>query len=96
MAQFPDRRPEDSMDSMARGSNPCQEHKKQIVRAFPSQTCCAGSLSVCPTPVCIRMIILTHVKDNVVHVRLQKHGKTQHALVGLTSAALAAAVALPM
>ena len=34
------------------------------------------------------------VKDPVVHVRIWKHKKTQHALVGLGSATLAAAVAL--
>ena len=29
----------------------CQEHKKKVVRVFPSKICCADSLSVCPTPV---------------------------------------------
>ena len=39
-----------------------------------------------------------HIKDHVVQPEfggLQKHEKTQHALVGVGSAALATAVALP-
>ena len=46
------------------------------------------------------MITYMHAKDPVVHVvrefgGLRKHDKTQHAVVGLGSAALAAAAALP-
>ena len=40
--------------------NPHQEHKKNVW-IFPSQKCCAGSLSMCPTPVCKR----THNNDHV-------------------------------
>ena len=45
-------------DSNVKGFESHQEHKKIV---FPSQKGCADSLSVCPTPVCIR----THTKDHV-------------------------------
>ena len=51
--------------SKCRGFESRQEHKKNFW-VFPSQKGCAYSLSVCPTPVCIR----THTKDAVVHVRV--------------------------
>ena len=43
---------------------PHQEHKKTL-RVFPSQKCCADSLSVCPTPMCVH----THTND---HIRMLK------------------------
>ena len=43
---------------------PPQEHKKNNVEFFPSQKCCADSLSVCPTPVCVGDI-RTHKNDHV-------------------------------
>ena len=69
------------------------------MRVFPCQKCCADSLSVCPTPVCIR----THTNDHVRTLQmselggLRKHGKDPalSALVGLGSAALAAAIRRP-
>ena len=61
-----------------------------------SHKCCADSLSVC---------IRTHKNDYVRTLKilqsmsefggLHKHEKTQHALVGLGSTALAVAIALP-
>ena len=51
--QLLERRPQDPMDSMTRGSNPVRSTRKKLVRVFPSQKCCADSLSVCPAPVCI-------------------------------------------
>ena len=71
------------------------------MRVFPSQKCCADSLSVCPTPVCIRKHTIDHVRTLKIMWSmlefggLEKHEKAQHAHVGLGSAALAAAVALP-
>ena len=57
-----------------------QEHKKNVLY-FPSQKCCADSLSVCLSSVCIREWSRTHVKDRVVHVRgWRKHDKSQHTL----------------
>ena len=44
---------------------PCQEHKKNV-KVFPSQKCCADSLSACPTPECIR----THKNDHVRTLRV--------------------------
>ena len=74
-------------------------------RFFTSiKKCCADSLSVCPAPVCI--IIRKHKNDHVRTLKimqsmsefggLRTHEKTQHALVGLGSAALAVAVCLPI
>ena len=40
-------------DPKTRGSNPVRSTRKKVVIVFPSQKCCAGSLSVCPTPVCV-------------------------------------------
>ena len=34
---------------------------RKTVRVFPGQKCCADSLSVCPTPVCVH----THTNDHV-------------------------------
>ena len=57
-----------------------QEHKKNVT-SFPSQKCCADSLSVCPMPVRIRMHkndhVRTYVKDPVVHVRVRWIPKTR-------------------
>ena len=59
------------------------EHKKTVT-VFPSQKCCTDSLSVCPTPVCIR----THQNDHVRTLKilqsmsefggLRKHENTAH------------------
>ena len=37
-------------------------------RVFPSQKCCADSLSVCPTPVCIH----THMNDQLRTLKIMK------------------------
>ena len=62
-----------ALRSKGRGFDSRQEHKKNL-RVFLSQKG-ADSLSVCPTPVCIYMHAYerpcTHVKDHVVHVRIQ-------------------------
>ena len=75
--------------NMDEGSNPVRSTRKLV---FLSQKCCADSLSVCPTPVCIR----THKNDHVRTIKilqsmseyggLQKHEKTQHALKNNSSA----------
>ena len=48
VAQVVERRTPDSNDQRF---EPRQLHKKIFV-IFPSEKCCADSLSVCPTPVC--------------------------------------------
>ena len=73
------------MDSMATGSNPVRS-TRTICESFSESKCCADSLSVCPTPVCIP----THKNDHVRTLKilwsmskfggLRKHEKTQHAL----------------
>ena len=88
-------------DPMCRGSNPVRSKRQIRDRFFSESKCCAGSLSVCLTPVCIR----THKNDNVLTLKimksmplfggLRKHEKIQHALIRLVSTALAAAVSLP-
>ena len=100
VAQLVERQPQDPMDSMIRGTNPVRSTRK-ICESFSELKCCAYLLLVCPTPVCIR----THNNDHIRTLKipqsmsefdgLRKHKKTQHALVGLGSAALTAAVALP-
>ena len=52
-------------DPKTRGSNPVRSTRK-----ICNQKCCADSLMVCPTPVCIRMHKNVHVYDPVVHVRV--------------------------
>ena len=67
----------------------------------PSQKCCAESLSVCPTPGCIRTHKNDHVRMPKIQWSMSEFGglrntqKNKHALVGLGSAALTAAVAVP-
>ena len=51
VAQLVERQPQ---DPKTRGSNPVRSKKKKIVRVCPNKKCCADSLSMCPTPVCIR------------------------------------------
>ena len=103
VAQYLERRPQDPMDSMTGGSNPVKEqHQNKIVSVFSSQKWCADSCSVCPIPrVCIRTHENNHVRTLKILLSMSelggllKHEETQHALVGLGIAALAAAVALP-
>ena len=74
-------RPQDPMDSRTRGSNPVRSTNK-IYESFSESKCCAGSLLVCPTPVCI------HTHKHVCTLRilwsmsefggLQKHENTAH------------------
>ena len=52
-------------DPKTRGSNPVRGTRTHCEKSFPEPKCCADSLSVCPTPVCIR----THKND---HVRMFK------------------------
>ena len=54
VAQVVDHR---TRDPKIRGSNPSRSTRK----SFPESKCCADSLSVCPTPVCLR----THKNDHV-------------------------------
>ena len=58
---------------------PRQEHKHNLW-VFPSQKCCADSLSVCPTPPHVSVRITTyaraHVKDLVVNVRVSMIAET--------------------
>ena len=61
VAQLVERRPQDPMDSITRGSNPVRSTRK--ICEFFSQKCCADSLSVCP----INYHIM-HIKDPVVDV----------------------------
>ena len=61
VAQLVQRRIPDPKD---RGSNPGRSTR--IIRVFPSQNMCADSLSVCPTPVCIR----THKNDDVSTIKI--------------------------
>ena len=68
-------------DPKTRGSNPVWS-TRQICVSFSESKCCADSLSVCPTPVCIR----THKNDHVRTLKilqstsefggLQKHENT--------------------
>ena len=81
-------------DPKAEGSNPVRSSSKKLW-VFPSQTGCADSLSVCPTPVCMKDHG-THGTDPVVHVRvrwiIQKHENHQHALVPPNTVNVAAQV----
>ena len=53
VAQLVERLPRDPMDSMTRGSNPVRSIRN-ICESCSESKCCADSLSVCYTPVCIR------------------------------------------
>ena len=48
-------------DPKSRGYNPIRSIRKKTVRVFSESKCCADSLSLCPTAVCIR----THKNDHV-------------------------------
>ena len=74
-----------TQDPKTRGSNPVRSTRK-ICQSFSESKCCADSLLVCPTPMCI----CTHKNDHIHMLKilqsmseiggLQKHKKTQHAL----------------
>ena len=67
-----------------------------MVQDSPIHKCCADLLSVCPrTHKNVHGRTLKILQSMSESGGLRKHEKTQHALVGLGSAALAAAIALP-
>ena len=60
VAQLVERRTQGPVDFMTRVRTPSGAQEKLGV--FPSQKCCADSLLVCPTPVCIRIHENDHVR----------------------------------
>ena len=77
---------------------PASGAQAKFVRVIPTVKCCANSLSVCLTPVCTH----THKNDRVCMLKILKSMSEfgglpcgNRVLVGLGSAALAAAVACP-
>ena len=71
-----ERRTQDSTTSVTPVSNTVRS-RMMFFRVFPSQKCCADSLSVFPSPVCIRTHKNDHIKDPVVHVRVRWITKTR-------------------
>ena len=70
MAHLVQRRPPDPMDSMIRGSNPVRSTRK--LESLSESKYRSDSLLVCPTPrVKTHAYECTHVKDPVVHVKVQ-------------------------
>ena len=100
VAQLLERRTQDPMDSMTRVRAPSGAQVKLVSFLRVENVVLTLAVGVPNQPLCvyacIRMITHARTLKSMSELGgLRKHTKTQHALVGLGSAALAAAVVLP-